>query len=159
MKNKLVIVLMVLFSTCAMAQGKKEKSKENQTVTVPELVKKEFAKKYPLATKVKWSLEKAGEYEAEFDLNKKEMSVVINEKGTVLEIETEIKEAELPQAVKATLAKDFAGYKLDECEKVEAKGKVSYEMEAKKAKVEYELVFDSKGNLLKKKEKKNNDND
>jgi hypothetical protein len=159
MRNKLVIALMVLFSTYAMAQEKKENSKENKTVNVPELVKKEFTKKYPAATKVKWSLEKAGEYEAEFDLNKKEMSVVIDEKGNLLEAETEIKEAELPQAIKNTLAKDFVGYKIDECEKAEAKGVISYEMEAKKDKVEYELVFDSNGKLLKKEEKKENDND
>lgn len=146
---------MVLFSTYAMAQEKKE----SKIVNVPELVKKEFTKKYPAATKVKWSLEKAGEYEAEFNMNKKEMSVVIDEKGHLIEIETEIKEAELPQALKATLAKDFAGYKIDECEKAEAKGVVTYEMEARKDKIEYELVFDSKGKLLKKEEKKGNDND
>lgn len=159
MKNKLVIVLMVLFSTYAMAQEKKENSNENKPVNVPELVKKEFAKKYPSASKVKWSLEKAGEYEAEFDLNKSELSVVIDEKGNVLEVEAEIKEAELPQAVKVTLTKDFAGYKIDEVEKTEAKGLISYEMEAKKDKAEFELVFDANGKLLKKEEKKEKDND
>lgn len=158
MKNKLVIALMVLFSTYVMGQEKNENSKD-KTVNVPELVKKEFAKKYASATKVKWSLEKVGEYEAEFDMNKKEMSVVIDGKGNLLEVETEIKEAELPQAIKSTLAKDFSGYKINECEKTETKGLISYEMEAKKDKVEYELVFDSNGKLLKKEEKKKKDND
>lgn len=158
MKNKLVIALMVLFSSYAMAQEKKENPNE-KPVNVPELVKKEFAKKYPSASKVKWSLEKAGEYEAEFDMNKNEMSVVIDEKGNLLEAETEIKEAELPQAIKTTLVKDFDGYKIDEVEKTEAKGVTTYEMEAKKDKVEYELVFDTNGKLLKKEEKKEEDKD
>ena len=159
MKNKMLIALLVLFSSYVMAQEKKESTEPEKQVNVPELVKKEFAAKYPKASKVKWGLEKPGEYEAEFELNKAEMSVVIDEKGNVLDVETEIKESELPQAVKATLAKDFAGYKIDEVEKAEAKGAISYEMEAKKDKAEFEIVFDSNGKLLKKEEKKEKDND
>jgi Protein of unknown function (DUF2874). len=159
MKNKLVIVLLVLFSTYAMAQGKKGNSKESPTVTVPELVKKEFAKKYPSVTNVKWSLEKAGEYEAEFNMNKKGMSVVIDEKGNLLEVETEIKVTELPQAINATIAKDFPGYKINECEKIEAKGIVSYELEVQKEKIEYEIVLNADGKLLKKVAKKEKDKD
>ena len=160
MKTKLLIALLIMFSSYAIAQEKKESPKPEKQVNVPELVKKEFAAKYPKATKVKWGIEKPGEYEAEFDLNKSEMSVVIDEKGNVLEVETEIKEAELPQAIKATIAKDFAGYKIGEVEKSDAKGVVSYEMEAKKDKTEFELVFNGNGKLLKKEEKKEEkDND
>jgi hypothetical protein len=160
MKNKMLIALLALFSSYAMAQEKKESKEPEKQVNVPELVKKEFAAKYPKASKVKWGLEKPGEYEAEFDLNKSEMSVVIDEKGNVLEVETEIKEAELPQAVKATLAKDFAGYKIEEVEKSDAKGVISYEMDAKKDKTKVEIIFDSNGKLLKQKDKsKEEDND
>ncbi|MCE1188257.1 MAG: hypothetical protein LWX56_03870 [Ignavibacteria bacterium] len=160
MKTKLLIALLITFGSYAIAQEKKESPKPEKQVNVPELVKKEFAAKYPKATKVKWGIEKPGEYEAEFDLNKSEMSVVIDEKGNVLEVETEMKEAELPQAVKATIAKDFAGYKIGEVEKSDAKGVVSYEMEAKKDKAEFELVFNGNGKLLKKEEKKEEkDND
>jgi hypothetical protein len=159
MKNKMLIALLVLFSSYAMAQEKKGSPKPEKQVNVPELVKKEFSAKYPKASKIKWGLEKPGEYEAEFDLNKSKMSVVIDEKGNVLDVETEIKEAELPQTVKATLVKDFAGYKIAELEKADAKGIISYEMEAKKDKAKFEIVFDINGKLLKKEEKIEKDND
>ena len=145
---------LAVFMLNCYSQGKKEVAKAEKKVTVPELVKKTFAAQYPKVAKVKWSIEKLGEYEAEFDVNKVEMSTVYNEKGTLLETETEIKNADLPKEVKATLAKDFIGYKFDEFEKVEAKGVVTYEMEAQKDKKTYELVFDKNGKLLKQAEEK-----
>lgn len=118
---------------------------------IPAAAKAGFATKFPTAQKLKWSIEKPGEFEAEFTLNKVETSALLDAKGTVLETETEIKESELPQAVKAALAKDFAGYKPDEIEKAtDAKGSVSYEMEAVKGKEKLEISFDVNGKLLKK---------
>ena len=71
--------------------------------------------------------------------------------GKFLEAETEIRESELPQAVKATQAKDFAGFKVDEIEKSTDPGGVSsYEMEAAKGKEKLELSFDANGKLLSK---------
>lgn len=146
MKRLLILSVLFIFIGYCHAQDKK--------VDVPAAAKTAFAAKFPQATKVKWSLEKAGEYEAEFMLGKVETSAVFDRKGTLLETETEIKESELPEAVKTTLAKDFAGYKLDEIEKTDAKGVISYEMEAKKDGKKYEIVFDANGKLLKKEEAK-----
>ncbi len=122
---------------------------------IPAPAKSAFTAKFPKAQKVKWSIEKPGEFEAEFKLEGTEMSVLYDANGVLIVTEVEIKESELPQAIKATIAKDFAGYKLDEVEKAtDAKGVVTYEMEAKKGKAEYELAFDSTGKVLKKEEKK-----
>jgi hypothetical protein len=141
------------------SQENKEESKADKKVEVPEIVKKAFAKNYPNVTKVEWSIAKKGEYEAEFDLNKTEMSVIIDNNGTILETESEIKEADLPQAIKATLAKDYADYKINEITKTDAKGVVTYEMEAKPKKKEFELVFDNNGKLLKQEEEKGDKED
>jgi hypothetical protein len=149
MKKTIISIALALFIISVFAEEKK--------VIVPEVVKKSFAAQYPSATKVEWGIEKAGEYEAEFKLNSTDMSVVYDEKGTALEIESEIKETDLPQAVKATLAKDFTGYKIDEFEKTDAKGVVTFEMEARKDNKEFELVFDSNGKLLKQEEEKDKD--
>ena len=154
MKTTVLSIVLLLFLFNSSAQENKEKEKNKKQADVPELVKKAFVAKYPKATKVKWSLEKPGEYEAEFNLNKSEMSAVFDEKGNCLEVETEIKQSELPQGIKTSLAKDFAGYKIGEVEKAEANGATNYEMEAKKDKVKYELVFDNSGKLIKKEEKK-----
>lgn len=146
MKKAIIFVGLALLMVCACAREKK--------MNVPEAVKKTFAAQFPNATKVEWGLEKPGEFEAEFKLNKAEMSANFDEKGTLLETESEIKESELPQAVKATLAKDFVGYKIDEILKAVAKGITSFEMSAEKDKKEFVLEFDSDGKLLKQAEEK-----
>jgi hypothetical protein len=152
MKKTIISIALALLMVSVFAEEKK--------VSVPEVVKKSFAAQYPTANQVEWGIEKTGEYEAEFKMNNTDMSVVYDEKGTALEIESKIKEGELPQAVKATIAKDFTGYKIDEIEKIEAKGVTTFEMEAKKDKQEYELVFDNNGKLLKQEaESEENDND
>ena len=77
MKN---IILSVVFATSMLAsysQEKKENTKSEKQVVVPEAVKAAFVAKYAKVVKVKWSIEKPGEYEAEFDLNKVEMSVLL----------------------------------------------------------------------------------
>jgi hypothetical protein len=154
MKTTILSILLAVFLLNAYAQENEKKEKGEKKINVPELVKKAFAAKYPKATKVKWSLEKEGEYEAEFNINKAEMSAVFDEKGTCLEVETEIKQSELPQGIKTALAKDFAGYKIEEVEKAEGNGIITYEMEAKKDKAKFELIFDNTGKLIKKEEKK-----
>jgi hypothetical protein len=146
MKRLMILSVLLAFISYCQAQDKK--------VEVPAAAKSAFAAKFPQATKVNWSLEKAGEYEADFILGKVETSAVFDTKGTLLETETEIKESELPQAVKNALVKDFAGYKLDEVEKSDIKGIITYEMEAKKDGKKYEVVFNANGKLLKKEEAK-----
>jgi hypothetical protein len=130
---------------CVTAQEKSKKAE------VPAAVKSAFEVKYPKAGKVNWGVEKPGEFEAEFVLNGIESSALFDSKGQFLESENEIKESELPQSVKAAIAKDFVGYKLSEVEKsTDAKGVVSYEMETVKGKEKYEISFDADGKLLKK---------
>ena len=139
--------LLVLFVCLAMVIGVFAMNQKDEKI--PAAAKAGFAAKFPTAQKVKWSVEKPGEFEAEFALNGIETSVLVDAKGNLLETEAEIKESELPQAVKATLARDFASYKLDEIEKAtDAKGVTTFEMEAAKGKEKLEISFDANGKLL-----------
>jgi hypothetical protein len=148
MKKLLVISICVSFILSSYAQ--KQKKEE-----IPAIAKTTFASKFPKAQKVKWSIEKPGEFEAEFTLKGVESAALYDANGQLIETETEIKEASLPQTVKNTIAKDFAGYKINEIEQViDSKNIVSYEMVARKGKREFELEFLSNGKLLKKEEKK-----
>ena len=145
MKKLFILTICMAFFGiyCVQAQ---EKSKK---VEIPAAAKSAFAAKYPKAEKVNWGIEKPGEFEAEFILNGVESAAIYDSKGQFLEFEVGIKESELPQAAKAAIAKDFAGYKLDEVEKAtDAKGVVSYEMEASKGKENYDISFDINGKLL-----------
>jgi hypothetical protein len=145
MKTLLVLVVCIVFVLGVTAMNQKEEK-------IPVAAKSGFADKFPAAQKVKWSVEKPGEFEAEYKLNGVESSVLLDAKGNILETEEEIKEGELPQGVKASIAKDFAGYKLDEIEKAtDAKGTITFEMEASKGKDKLEISFDSNGKLMGKK--------
>ena len=143
MKNLLTVLVCMLFVIGTYAQKPKEEA--------PAAAKSAFAAKYPAAQKVKWSVEKPGEFEVEFTLNKVESSALFDASGKFLESEAEVSKTELPAAVKATIEKDFAGYKLDEIEKsTDGKGAITFEMEAVKGKDKLAISFDAAGKLLSK---------
>ena len=145
MKKLLTLFVCLAFVIGVLAINQKDEK-------IPAAAKTGFAAKFPTAQKVKWGVEKPGEFEAEFKLNGVETSALVDAKGNLLETEAEIKESELPQAVKTTIAKDFAGYKIDEIEKAtDAKGISTFEMEAAKGKEKLEISFDATGKLLAKK--------
>ena len=115
---------------------------------VPKAVKDALMKAHPDATNVKW--EKEGkEYEAEFKHNGKEMSVKLDASGKILETEMEIGNAEIPQGAKDYLANTFPDYELEEAERVDAMGVISYELEIEVGETNHELTFDANGNFVK----------
>lgn len=142
MKKLLTVLVCTAFVIGVSAMNQKDEK-------IPAAVKTGFAAKFPTAQKVKWGVEKPGEFEAEFTLNGAETSALVDAKGALLETETEINAKELPQAVKAMLSKDFVEYKFAEIEKAtDAKGITTFEMEAAKGKEKLEISFDANGKLL-----------
>jgi hypothetical protein len=121
---------------------------------VPEIVKKEFAKRYPAAQTIKWSSEETNEWEAEFKINGTEMSASYDNKGTWLESEAEITIKDLPAAVTNTLTKEFPGYKTGEMSAIENPQMKGFELALKKGGISLEVVFDNMGKVLKKTEVK-----
>ena len=112
----------------------------------PAAVKASFSKLYPKVQKVKWGKEDAN-YEAEFDMNKSEMSCLFDASGNLLETETEIEVSALPQIVTAYVTRNYQGEKIKEASKiVDAKNVMTYEAEVK----EGDLIFDATGAFLKK---------
>ena len=113
--------------------------------------KSAFTAKFPGATKIKWSIEKPGEYEVEFRLNGIKTAALFDLRGALIEIEEEIKEVNLPQSVKTSIIKDFSGYKLKEIEKVtHPNGDITYEMEALRRKIKLEISFNFEGTIISK---------
>ncbi len=155
MKNSAVIIAAICFTTFACAQEKE--------ATPPESVKTSFAKKFPKAEKVEWEQESDTEWEAEFKNSKTEYSASFNNDGKWLETEHEIKKGDIPAAVKKTLDKVFASFKIDESELVENAEGTFYEFELEKGKVEMEVLIDASGKVVKKElstaESEDEDND
>lgn len=147
MKNLFFIsmALMISFTTC----GQKTKGE----VTVPDVVKAKFKSLFPNVETVKWGKEDKN-YEAEFDVNKVETSATFDEKGTLLETETEISPNDLPAVAKMYIEKNVPGEKIKEASKItDNKGITTFEAEVKGT----DYIFDNDGKFIKKVEEKDND--
>jgi len=133
MKTSFVVLL--LFLAILQVQAQKLKS-ENVPASIRDALSKNYA-----VTNADWEMVGSG-FEASFEQKGKEMSVVFDKQGNVLEAETEINKNELPQAVMDILKKEFAGFNIKEAERIESTGIITYEVEVKKGKESFELIFD-----------------
>lgn len=111
---------------------------------VPAAVKESFAKQFP-GVQPKWEKEE-GKYEAGFEQQGQEVSVLFEADGMLVETETEIKVAELPPAGTAYIKKNYGGASIKEAAKIIMPGgEVNYEAAIKKT----DLIFDANGAFLK----------
>lgn len=109
---------------------------------VPQAVKDAQAKMYPNAEHTKWEKEGAN-YEAEFENNEVETSVVYSADGIMLETEIEIAATSLPQAAQDYVKNTLGGKKIKEASKITtAAGIVTFEAEVGGK----DYLFDSNGN-------------
>lgn len=132
MKKFTLLIVLLVAAQVAFAQKSK----------VPQVVQSAFTTAYPNAVDVDWEKED-GNYEAEFDsASGREMSVVFDANGGLLETEVPIVFSELPKAAQEALK----GKKVKETAKItNAKGVVSYEAEVRRK----DLMFDAQGNPVK----------
>jgi len=138
MKKIIVIAIAILSSNMIFAQKTKD---------VPVPVKAAFQKQYPNVSKVEWEKED-GNYEAEFDINKIENSVLYDSSGKLLETEMEIQLKDLPAGVLEYVQTNYKGQKVNEAAKItDANGTVTFEAEIGKM----DVIFDEKGKFLKEK--------
>lgn len=151
-KSLTILSVGILLSAGAFAQGQTKKD-------VPVAVKSAFAEKFPSAKKIKWDMESAMEWEAEFKMDGREYSANFLTDGTWQETEHEIKTADIPESIKQILAQDFAGFKIEEVEISEKSDARAYEIAVEKGEEEWELVFDINGKLLEKKAIEEEDED
>lgn len=114
-------------------------------IDVPTAAKAAVARLYPGVKGVKWEKE-GSNYEAGLKHNGKQLSLVIDAKGHVLETETTMAVSALPASVREYVTKHYAGKKISEAaEIVDAKGKKTYEAEVGGK----DLMFDEKGQFIK----------
>ena len=110
----------------------------------PAAVKTKFASDYPTVKKVKWDNED-GNYEAHFELNDVETSVLYDATGKKLETEVEIEVSALPKGVMEYVNKNYPKEKVKETAKItDGNGTVTYEAEVKAG----DLIFDASGKFL-----------
>ncbi len=141
MKSLIVVVGLSL----AMCQADAQKIRSNE---VPSSIKKSLQQNYGVKD-ADWDKE-GNSFEANFEQKGKEISVLYDASGSVLETEREISKHELPKAVLEILKKDYADFVIEETARIDTKGVVTYETEIDKAEQSFDLIFDVNGKLLKK---------
>lgn len=143
MKTTIFILSFFAFSLVACTQK-----------TPPALVSKAFSQKFQKAEKVKWDMEEANEWEAEFKLSGKATSASFDLAGKWLETETEIEKSEIPVTVKTAIEKQYSGAKMGESSWIETPDFNGYEIELKQNGKSFEVHATKEGEITKTKEVK-----
>ncbi|MDB4582298.1 PepSY-like domain-containing protein [Draconibacterium sp.] len=117
------------------------------TQTPPQKVANSFAQKFPNVTKVHWEQEEENEWEAEFKMNKKEMSATYDNEGTWLETKVEMNKKELPAVVANVIKEKYSDYKVDEAVEIETPDFKGYEIALEQKEKEIELLITSTGEV------------
>lgn len=137
MRKSVIILVALVLSTIAFAQKVK-------VTKIPEIVSKSLLSKYPNAKNIKWDKEE-NNYEASFESNKIENSVLFNTNGKIIETEVEIITAQLPKSILNYIGKNYKDQKVKEAAKIiSEKGILTYEAEIQGK----DLLFDENGKLL-----------
>lgn len=112
---------------------------------VPSVVQNTLQSTFSNAAKVEW--EKKGTlYEAEFEIDKTEYTAHIEASGKLLVYKVDITAAEVPAAITQAIARDHAGYQLDDADKLVKDGTTYYQVELEaKGKKDLKVVYTANG--------------
>lgn len=114
---------------------------------VPDAVQAALQAKYSEPEEVEW-YQSGNKYEAEFEADDKETTVLFNKRGKLLMTETELEEEDLPQSVRDYVAANYPDHPIEEADKEENRKGLFYEVELMIDGQEVELRFDADGNFI-----------
>jgi len=111
---------------------------------VPSVVLNAVTSAYPSATNIDWEKQK-DIYEAEFDIDTKDYTVLLSSTGNVLKTKYDVAETELPAAIKNLISSNYKNYILDDVDVVEQNGRKYYQVELDGKLTDKKLVLDEAG--------------
>lgn len=139
--KKVIFALIVFVYTFSLSAQKQN---------IPVNAKNAFSKLYPQATNVKWNKEGESKFEASFKNEKISMSVVLDNDGKLIETETTLEVANLPEKILKFVKDNYSDHKISEAAKIVDKdGKITFEAEIAKGKNKKDLIFSEDGQLIK----------
>jgi len=147
------ILLALCFSFASLAIGNAPQEQTLKKKDVPQSILKSFQEAYPKAKMKGFSKEKnEGKvvYEVESLEGKIHRDILYDADGAVVSIEESLAFAELPQAVRKAIAKEYPKAKITKCEKLIKGSTTQFEVVLKYGKGKYEIVFDTDGKIAKK---------
>jgi len=149
MKNIILFFLIILLSQTIFAQK-----------NIPTEIIEKFKSIFPNAENAKFTKEKDGTFEVDFMENSIQSSAKLSAASELLETERHLTEENLPDSIKDMLSKDYNGWDVENCEKVELIGKEAfYEVFIEKGKENFELKIDDSGIVFEKSKTKKSESD
>jgi hypothetical protein len=134
------IIILVLFVTTVFSVA----AQKTEAFKLPPVVKNTFEKNVP-GVPGKWEKEN-GNYEVNYKLNERDMSMLIQPDGTIIETEMGIKVSELPASTLAYMKEHYQGKTIKEAARItRADAVVNYEAEVAGTNV----IFDVNGKFIK----------
>lgn len=142
MKSLMIITLLagVTSASCSGQRVKQDK--------VPSIVVNTLRAAYPAAADIEWK-KVSGHYEAELDhAGGNDITMRIDASGKTLMVKEDLPVAALAPAIASHIGDKYAGYTIDDADKIEKEGVVYYqvELDARKKK-DVQLVFAADGSL------------
>src|SRR5690606_31729358 len=98
----------------------------------------------PQATEVEWETNQ-NNFEADFEVANVDYSAIIDTAGNIVMQKQDITTEELPEAVTATIGREFKDNEVSDAEKVEKNGEIYYQVEIDKTFSDDEVVFTADG--------------
>lgn len=152
-RRSLTILIIIFFAISSLVIANPLQEQTFKRKDVPPAVLKAFEQAYPKAKMKGFSKEEnEGKmvYEIESVEGKFRRDILYNPDGTVVSVEESLSFAELPQAVRDAIAKEYPKAKATRCEKIIKGSTTQFEVVLKSGKEKYEVIFESDGKISKK---------
>ena len=136
----LLLPLLVAFMACD--------SDDTRNTEVPSLVLNSFKIKYPQATDISWQRSSEG-HEVDFEVGKIDHSLLLNDRGEIIQQKQEISLNEVPEKVLSSLRKNFEQKDLEDPERLLIGTATYYQLEIDQALLDQKVVLDEDGKMSK----------
>jgi len=146
MKNLILALMLFVGIQAIYAQDIKESQ-------VPAVILNAYKQQFKSAKFSDWEIKSNGMYEVDFktSLTGKDHTALYTPEGKLASYKQEITAKQIPPAVRSTIDKEFKGFKIDDVDRYDQQGKVTYKVSLKNAPQEYDVVFSASGSVISKK--------
>jgi hypothetical protein len=124
--RKTILAFLLIAGITLGVEAQDDKTKVS-TKDVPQAVTAAFTSTFASATDVEW-MKKDADYKVSFEIGDVDQHAMFSADGKLISKGKEIKETELPEAVKAALKKDHPDHRIDDVWSVEKDGTTSYKI-------------------------------
>ncbi len=155
-RSSLVLFILVFAAAAMMAQSNEDQEQSLKKKDMPKAILDAFAKSYPHAVVKGYSKEVengAAEYEVESKDGTVSRDVSYAADGSVLAVEESMAYADLPEAARAAITKEYPKHTVASCEKATKGSTTQYEVHLKLGKKTTEVLFDANGAVVQKEPK------